>query len=457
MDGNSTYNSRVAELTSTASELKRDLNLFSAINLVVGGVIGSGIFLVAADIANIIASPGMILIAWVVGGMLSLAGCLSYAELSSTMPRSGGQYVFLREAYGEPIAFLNGWTQFLAVQAGSIASVAACFGLYAGYFLPFSDMGLRWVAVAVIVILTVINYYGVRHGGLVNNIFTIAKVAAILLLVGAGLSFTGGGSLSGSFENFFSTDGMTLSAFGLAMIAVLWGYQGWDYTTFIAEEVQDPKRNIPKALTIGMLIIIAIYVITNLAYLNTMSVTEIANSKLPAADVATIVIGPLGAAFISIAIMISCFGSDDANIMSAPRIYYAMAKDGLFFKKFGEVHPKYKTPGFSILVGGLWSCILVLTNSFDQLYSLTVFAAFTFYALGGVAVFILRKKYPDIERPYKAPSWIVVTFIIISLVFVGNTLVTNLRASLFGLGVIAIGILMYFYFKAKKDQGALEG
>lgn len=446
---------RIAELTSTGTELKRDLNLFSAINLVIGGVVGSGIFLVAADIANIITSPGMIIIAWIAGGLLSLCGCLTYAELSATMPRSGGQYVFLREAYGEPIAFLNGWTQFLAVQAGSIASVAACFGLYAGYFLHVGDMGLRWVAVAVILILTIINYYGVKHGGLVNNIFTLAKVAAILLLVGAGLLYGGGGA-AGHFDNFFSTDGMTLSAFGVAMIAVLWGYQGWDYTTFIAEEVQDPKRNIPKALTIGMLIIIAIYVVTNLAYLNAMSVTDIANSKLPAADVAKMVMGPMGAAFISLAIMISCFGSDDANIMSAPRIYYAMAKDGLFFKKFGEVHPEHKVPGFSILIGGLWACVLVLTNSFDQLYSLTVFAAFTFYALGGVAVFVLRKKYPDIERPYKTPSWIVITFIIVSLVFVGNTLVTTPRASLFGLCVIGLGIPVYYYFKKKKEQASVE-
>lgn len=201
-----------------------------------------------------------------------------------------------------------------------------------------------------------------------------------------------------------------------------------------------------------MIVIIAIYAVTNLAYLNVLPIHAIAESTLPAADVASIIIGPMGAALISIAIMISCFGSDDANIMSAPRIYYAMAKDGLFFKKFGEIHAKHKTPAFSIIAGGIWASILVLTNSFDELYSLTVFAALTFYALGGLAVFVLRKKYPDMDRPYRAPSWAVAVFIIVSLVFVGNTLVTNLRASLFGLVIIALGIPMYRYFK-KQSAG----
>lgn len=447
----------IGQLVSEQTELKRDLNLFSAVNLVIGGVVGSGIFLVASSIAGTMPSPGLIILAWIVGGLLSLSGCLAYSELSATMPKSGGQYVFLREAYGDRVAFLNGWTQFLVVQPGSIASVAAAFGLYSGYFLHLDTMGLRLVAVGVIILLTVINYFGVKSGGIVNNIFTIAKVAAILILVGAGL-FAGTHAGAGNWANFTSTNGFSLSAFGFAMIAVLWGYQGWDYTTFVAEEVQNPKRNIPRALTIGMLVIIGIYIVTNLAYMNLLSITDIANSTLPAADAAQVVMGPIGAAFISLAIMISCFGSDDANIMSAPRIYYAMAKDGLFFKKMAEVHPKYKTPAFSLIISGIWASILVMTNSFDQLYSMTVFAAFTFYAMGGVAVFILRRKYPNVDRPYKCPSWVVAVFVAVSAVFVINTLLTDPRNALFGCIIIALGFVAYHFFDQgrKKDQAVLD-
>lgn len=442
--------SHIEKITSTNTELKRDVGLFSAINLVVGGVIGSGIFMVAATMANILPSPFLIIVTWILGGLLSLAGCLTYAELSASLPQSGGQYVYLREAFGERIAFLNGWTQFLVVQPGCIASVAAALSIYAGYFFPFGTIGQRLVAVAVILVLTALNYVGVKEGGIVNNIFTVAKVAAILILVGAGL-FIDPSQSSGNFENFFSTEGATFSAIGLAMISVLWGYQGWDYTTFIAEEVKDPQKNIPRALAIGMTIITLIYVIINLAYLKVLPLADMAASELPAADVALKVVGPVGAALISIAIMVSCFGSNDANIMTAPRIYYAMAKDGLFFKKCAEVHPKYKTPGFSLIIGGLWSCVLVLTNSFDQLYSMTVFGAFAFYTLGGLAIFVLRKKYPDIKRPYKVPALVAFAFILVSAVFVINALVTSLQPSLIGLVIILIGFPVYLVFKKRSE------
>lgn len=447
--------SHIEKITSTDTVLKRDIGLFSAVNLVVGGVIGSGIFMVAASMANILPSPFLILLAWIIGGLLSLAGCLTYAELAASMPQSGGQYVYLRESFGERIAFLNGWTQFLVVQPGSIASVAAALSIYAGYFIPYGTLGQRLFAMVVILVLTALNYIGIKQGGIVNNIFTVAKVIAIFMLIGAGLFITPSES-SGNFQNFFTTEGITLSALGLAMISVLWGYQGWDYTTFIAEEVKDPQKNIPRALAIGITIITVIYVIINLAYLKVLPLADMANSELPAADVALKVVGPAGAALISIAIIISCFGSNDANIMTAPRIYYAMAKDGLFFKKCAEVHPKYKTPGFSLVIGGLWSSVLVLTNSFDQLYSMTVFAAFTFYALGGIAIFVLRKKYPDIERPYKAPALVVFAFIVVSIIFVINALITSIQPSLIGLVLILIGFPVYFYFKKyslrNKDQ-----
>lgn len=448
--------SHLKEITTTDTVLKRDVGLFSAINLVIGGVIGSGIFMVAATMANTLPSPCLIILVWIIGGLLSLAGCLAYAELAASMPQSGGQYVYLREAFGERIAFLNGWTQFLVVQPGCIASVAAAFSIYAGYFLPLGTVGQRLIAVAVILVLTALNYIGIKEGGIVNNIFTVAKVAAILILIGAGL-FTNPSESSGNFQNFFSTEGASVSAIGLAMISVLWGYQGWDYTTFIAEEVKDPQKNIPRALAIGMTIITLIYVIINLAYLKVLPLAEMAASELPAADVALKVVGPIGAALISIAIMISCFGSNDANIMTAPRIYYAMAKDGLFFKKCAEVHPKFKTPGFSLIIGGLWSCVLVLTNSFDQLYSMTVFGAFAFYSLGGIAIFVLRKKYPDIERPYKAPTLVVFAFILVSIIFVINALITSLQPSLMGLVLILIGFPVYLLFKKRSSQGEQLG
>lgn len=436
----------IEKLTTTNTELKRDLGLFSAVNMVIGGVLGSGIFLVASTIAGSLPSPWLIILVWVVGGLLSMAGCLTYAELASTMPQSGGQYVYLREAFGEHVAFLNGWTQFLVIQPAAIAGVAAAFAIYAGYFLHWSPLQLRFLAAGEVMVLTVFNYYGVKGGGLVNDIFTVAKVAAVLLLVGAGL-FVHPAQDSGNFTHFFTNGGSTVGGFGLAMIAVLWAYQGWDYTTFIAEEVKDPKRNIPRSLIIGMLILITVYIITNLAYLKVMPMAAMAASSLPAADVAQRVVGTIGAALISVAIMVSCFGCDEANIIAAPRIYYAMAKDGLFFKRCAKVHPKYKTPSFSLVVGGIWTCVLVLSNSFDQLYTMTVFGSFVFYALGGLAVFTLRKKYPTIERPYRVAGWIVVVFILVSLVFIVNALVTSFKPSLEGLILIAIGSPVYFWFR----------
>jgi len=445
--------SHINKLTSTDTELKRDLGLFSAINLVIGGVIGSGIFLVASTIAGSLPSPWLIILVWIVGGLLSMAGCLAYAELSAAMPQSGGQYVYLREAFGEQVAFLNGWTQFLVIQPAAIAGVAAAFAIYAGYFLHWSPLALRFLAAGEVMALTIFNYYGVKGGGLLNNIFTVAKVGAVLLLVGAGL-FVHPAQDTGNFTHFFSNGGSTFGGFGVAMIAVLWAYQGWDYTTFIAEEVKDPKRNIPRALIIGMAILIVVYIITNFAYLKVMPMAAMAASSLPAADVAQRVVGTVAAALISIAIMVSCFGCDEANIIAAPRIYYAMAKDGLFFKRCASVHPKYKTPAFSLIVGGIWTCVLVMTNSFDQLYTMVIFGSFIFYALGGLSVFILRKKYPAIERPYLVSGWIVVVFIIVSLVFIINALVTSFTPSMEGLILIAIGIPAYYWFRKMQRRAA---
>jgi len=417
-------------------------------------VLGSGIFLVAASIATSLPSPYLIIAVWVAGGLLSLAGCLTYAELSAAMPQSGGQYVYLRESFGEQVAFLNGWAQFLVIQPAAIAGVAAAFAIYAGYFLHWNPMALRFLAAAEVIFLTIFNYFGVKAGGLINDIFTVIKVAAVLLLIGAGL-FVHLPVATGNFTHFFSTGSSTVNGFGLAMIAVLWGYQGWDYTTFVAEEVKDPKRNIPRSLIYGMVILIAIYIITNLAYLKVMPMAAMAKSSLPAADVAQRVVGPIGAALISVAIMISCFSCDEANIIAAPRIYYAMAKDGLFFRRCAQVQPKYKTPAFSLIVGGVWTVVLVLSNSFDQLYTMTVFASFVFYALGGLALFMLRKKYPDIERPYKVSSWVAVVFILVSLIFIVNALWTSLLPSLEGLVLIGIGVPVYYWFRrAQRKQAA---
>ena len=434
-------------------QLVRGLGLREAVTVLMGSIIGSGIFLTPRAIAQAIQSPGIIILVWTVSGILTLFGALAYAELGAMMPRSGGQYVYLREAFGPLWGFLFGWTLLLVIQTGSIAAVAVAFAEYSGYFIPLSPILMKVVAILCILLLTAVNYAGVRFGGWVQNIFTFLKVGAIVALVVLGLGLRGG-----SWANFqpiwggINHQGL-LRAFGVAMVAALWSYDGWNNVGFVADEIKNPQRNLPIALAFGTLGVILIYLSANLVYIYILQVGQIAQSQLVAADVAKKLIGPLGGAAISAAVLVSTFGTVNGFILAGPRVYYAMARDGLFFKKIGEIHRSFRTPAFSILLQGVWASLLTLTGKFEQLFTYVIFASWLYYAMAVSGVIVLRRKYPSAPRPYKTWGYPVVPmlFVAIALWFVYNTLTSDPRDSLMGLILVLLGLPAYWYWRRKSS------
>ncbi len=441
---------------SNQPQLIRGLGLKEAITVLMGSIIGSGIFLTPRAIAQATPSPGVILLVWTVSGVLTLFGALAYAELGAMMPRSGGQYVYLREAFGPLWGFLFGWTLFLVIQTGSIAAVAVAFAEYSGYFVPLSPGLMKVVAILCILLLTAVNYVGVRRGGWIQNVFTTLKVGAIVALVAWGF-----GSGGGSWANFqplwggVNHDGL-LRAFGVAMVAALWSYDGWNNVGFVAEEIKNPQRNLPLALAFGTLGVILIYLSANLVYMYTLSVSQIAQSQLVAADVARKLVGPAGGLAISAAVLVSTFGTVNGFVLAGPRVYYAMAKDRLFFKRIGEIHGRFHTPAFSIVLQGVWAALLTLTGRFEQLFTYVIFASWLYYAMAVSAVIVLRRKHPSAPRPYKTWGYPVVPvlFVAIALWFVYNTLTTDPRDSLMGLFLVLLGLPAYFYWKRRNARSS---
>jgi len=433
-------------------ELVRGLGVTEAITLIVGSIIGSGIFLVPSLIAAELRSPALVFVLWGVAGVLSLFGALSYAELGALLPKAGGQYVYLREAYGPVWAFLYGWTEFLVIRAGSLAAVATAFALYAGHFRALSPAGVKLVAIFCILGLVLINTFGVRLGGQVQNVFTALKVAALGVLIVGALSFRGG-----SMGNFAPMGVQDLgpsgvSAFGVAMVSALWAYDGWNNVNFVAEEIRDPQRNIPRALAIAMAIVMALYLLANAAYLYVCPLPVVAQSKLVAADTAKRLVGPGGASLVSAAVMLSAFGTLNGSILSAPRVYYAMARDGLFFRPFAGVHRKYRTPAFAIVFQGAWASVIALSGRYDQLLTYVIFAAWIFYAMTAGAVLVLRRRLPEAPRPYKTWGYPVVPliFVAIAVGFVVNTLLRDPRDSLMGLMLVVLGLPAFGYWNRKR-------
>jgi len=448
--------------------LLRALGPVAITAVMVGSVVGSGIFLVPNVIAAQVGGFGMIMLVWLVSGMLTFFGALSYAELGGMIPDAGGQYAYLREAYGRLPAFLFGWTEFLVVKAGSIAAVAVAFAMYSGVFVPerfarefhatllvgpvpIPEIGVKTVAILCILALSAVNTLGVRFGGWVQNVFTFLKVGALLGLVVAVFVF--GHRATGAFQPFWPSDWSagTLSAFGVAMVAALWAFDGWNNTTYMAAEVENPRRNIPVALALGVVIVVGLYLATNAAYAYALPLQRIAGSRLVAADVVRTFLGPVGGGLISAAVMVSTFGTVNGMILSGPRVTYAMSKDGLFFASLGEVHPRFRTPHFATAIQAVWACLLTLSGRFDQLFTTVIFAAWIFYAMTTAAVIVLRRKRPDVKRPYKTRGYPVVplAFIAVSVWFVVNTLVTNPRDSLMGLGIVSLGVPVYLAYRRR--------
>ncbi len=447
---------------STQPNLAQRLGLPTAIAVVIGSVIGSGIFLVPQKIAFTLGDAGWILAVWIFGGLLSLAGALTNAEIAGMIPAAGGQYVYFREIYGDFPAFLYGWTTFSVYQTGSIAAIAVAFGKYLGFFFPglermelnlglfvLPEFGVKLAAISAILFVMTVNYFGVQFGGFVQRLFTALKVLAIAGIVFVCFAFGNrAGDLYTPFFGHFQGNSL-LSAFGIALVSVLWAYDGWNSVTYLAGEVKDAQRNIPIALVAGTVSVIVIYVLANLAYMFVLPIASVAHSRLVAADAVSRIFGSNGAALIAIAVMISTFGTVNATSMTTARVYFAMAKDRLFFRGIARVHPKYNTPHISLVVQGIWASILTLTGTYDQLFTYVIFASWLFYALGTFGIFVLRKKRPDAPRPYRTVGYPLVplAFVIVAVWFVCNTVITDPRDSLFGLGLVLLGVPAYVHWK----------
>jgi basic amino acid/polyamine antiporter, APA family len=466
------------------SSLSQRLGLYTATMIVIGSVIGSGIFKKPAVMAAQLGSPILLLLTWVIAGTVTLFGALSNAEIAGMITAVGGQYVFFRRIYNDFFGYLYGWSVFAVIQTGSIASIAYVFAEYCGYFVhlptlppawekisvnllgviqvtPFANFGVKALTAACILLLTMVNISGVVLGGAVQNIFTTGKIVAIGAVVV--LSFALG---HGSLDHLTSTTAHVpvgtlalIGALGAAVRGAFWAYDGWNNITYIAGEVREPSRTIPRALFIGALVVMSVYVLTNLAYLYVIPLEEMAQSKLVAADAMQRVFGATGAALISSLVILSTFGTANGTILASARVYFAMARDGFFFRGLGQVHPRFETPARSLLVQGIWASLLVFSGTFDQLTDMLIFVSWIFYFMGALGVFILRRKEPDTPRPYRVWGYPVVplVFVVFAAAYVVVTLFDDTRNSLFGLILVALGIPLYFVFRrrmGRQDSGA---
>lgn len=426
---------------SSPADLPRRLGLTDSLSIVVGVVIGAGIFLVPNLVARELKSVPAILSVWIFGGIISLFGALACAELGTALPSTGGQYVFLRVAYGPMTGFLCGWSMFVVARSAQVAWLAVTMMLYVSYFHPLSPVIAKLLGIAVIAMFTAINYRGVTIGAAVQNVFTFAKIAGLAIIIGAAFLWHGTKAPSAPILPAFSIGG-----FGTALIACLLAFDGWVQVSFVAGEIRNPRRNILLALSLGTLACIALYLLANLAYLRVLPVTEIAASDHVGALVAERVLGSLGGQFVSVIVLLSIIAALNGCFMTSPRVYFAQARDGLFFRRFADVHPRYQTPTFAIVAQGLWALLLLLTGSYESLLDYAMIAMWFFYGLTVAGVIILRRTHPELERPYRMWGYPVtpVLFIVITVWFLVNMLVTRPIPSLAGLLLTASGVPVYW-------------
>jgi len=456
-----------------ATGLIRQLGLFDSTMMMVGIVIGSGIFLTTGIMAKSIPSASLILLAWIAGGLITLAGALTYAELGAAMPDAGGQYVYLREAYSPLSGFLFGWILFLVTMAGSIAALGVAFAEYFGHFFPswstentiFStgisilkhhfhyalSMG-QVVAIVVSILLSAFNYIGVFFGKTIQNILTVIKIGTLLAFIGLGLTVGKGTPVDFTLNPTGLSFSQLIIGFGVALVAITWAFDGWNNITYAAGEIKNPKRNLPSSLIFGTLMITVLYVLTNYVYLVALPANKMAGVVTVAEKAAATLFGSTSAGLLSAAVLISVLGALNGSIFVGSRVYYAMAKDKLFFQRVGDVHPRFRTPAFAIFIQAIWACILTVSGTFEQLFTFVVFITVLFYVGTAASVFTLRRKFPDLPRPYKTWGYpvIPVVFILASLGILINTLIEKPGESLAGLGFTIIGIPVYYFWKKRK-------
>jgi len=434
------------------AQLVRTLRLRDLILLIIGSVIGSGIFLVPGGILRQVDhSVGVASLVWVAGGVLSLLGALSYGELATMRPEAGGLYVFIREGFGSLPAFLYGWAMFLAIASGTIASLAVAFSTYLGAVIPLTPLAEKVSAVTAVAIITVVNIWGTRKSSDLQNWTTFIKVLLIVVICGI-LLFLGRGY--SSIPAALWTEGLSgslVSKFGLAMIAVLWAYEGWQFVTYCAGETLEPQKNFPRALVSSVLFLAGLYLLANFGYLVALGPARAAESDTIAATSIATVLGANAAKLVALTILVSVFSAINSVALTAPRVFYAMAADGLFFKKLAEVHPRFRTPAFAITVLGIWSAVLSLMGKFQELLNYTMFVAWIFYGLGAAAVFAYRRKYPDMPRPYLVPGypWTPLIFVLAAAALVLNVIVSTPRNAFIGLGIVALGLPAYALWRMR--------
>ncbi len=447
---------RIPEVRPPPGEagLERGLGTTAALTLVAGAVIGSGIFVSPAIVAREVGAPGMSLLVWIVCGVLALAGGLCFAELGAAIPRSGGTYAFLARAFRVRwLPFLFGWAMFAVVLTGVMAAVATAFAIYAGQFIgawiPYGVWTQRLVAVACIGVLTVLNCLGVRAGGGVQIVFTVAKVAGVSALIVAGFAF--GAPYAGSVAPLIP-EGVgappLLGAFGVAMIVALFAYNGWWYSTFVAGEVRDPERAIPRSILGGMAVVLLVYLLANVVYLRVLPFEVLRASERPASDAMQILVGPGGAGFIAAAVMLSAFGTVNAQLLSVPRVYFAMARDGLFFERVARVHPRWRTPAAAIALQGGWASVLALTGTYQQIITYTAFPNYVFLSLGVVALIVLRVREPELPRPFRVPLYPFTPLLFLAVFgwYLINSLRYSFQETAVGIVLTLAGLPFYVYW-----------
>jgi basic amino acid/polyamine antiporter, APA family len=474
------------ESSEQKPSLVRGLGLLDSVLLLVSGIIGSSIFLTAKDIAGPLPNPILFFLVWILGGAISLCACTAFAELGSMFPDSGGQYIYLREAYGDLVAFLYGWMLFAVANGGTIAALSVASAAYMGDIIPWMSqqhvmlsLNLPYptlakghietaaftivftrahaVGLVLIAVLTYVNVFGLRWGALLQNVSTWTKYAAMACFIFLGFAIG-----KGHWSNFTAQapGGLTLrlsptqlvSALGVGLIAVFWAYDGWVYVTWVAGEIKDPRRNIPRAMVLGVIAVGAIYLAMNLVYVYALPLSEVAKHETIAYAAASVLFSPAAAAWLSAMIAISCFSAAAACTLSGSRVYLAMAQDGVFFRRMAVIHPKWRTPAFSLIGQGLWAAVLTVSGRYDQLYTYVIFGMVLSYTLTVIGLFILRWKRPDVPRPYRCTGypWLPGIYVFVGVAWTLNTIIERPTEAFWGATIVAAGVPGYLYWKWRR-------
>jgi APA family basic amino acid/polyamine antiporter len=452
------------------TKLVRGLSLSDSILLLAGGIIGSGIFLTAKDVAINTRRPWLFLTVWVVGMGMALLACFAFAELGCMFPHAGGQYVYMREAYGDAAGFLYGWMYFTVSATGTVAALGVGFATYLGQTFPalhaervvvslhFVDITrAHLIALAAITLQTLINIFGVKKGAVLQNIATWAKFAAIAVFVVGGLALG-----RGSWDHYRHSlptgpDSVSLvTGIGIALIAVFWAYDGWVYITLVAGEVKEPQRNLPRALIWGLLLVGVVYISINAVYVYALPMNEIAAQETVAQTAAVSMFSGRVAPWLSMMVALSCFGAMAPCLMSGARVYYAMAEDGVFFHALASVHPRWHTPVMSLVLQAIWASVLTLSGKYDELFTYVMFMMVLSYVLTVAGLFVLRRKKPDVPRPYRCTGypWLPATYVVLGSLWAINAAVEKRKETLVGTAIVALGVPFYFYWKKQRKADA---